>query len=219
MFKNFYKIDFLLLVIVLIMVVSGLILIYSASSFKAQTTYNDSHYYLKQHLFRVIIGLALMVLAMHIDYHFIQRIAPFILLGAFFLLIYVLINPADSVMTGTRRWISLSEIRFQPSEFAKYALVIFLSVFLSRKEEVLDNFVQGLLPAIILIGLVVVPVLLEPNMGTAILILLITTTLLIISGANTRHMLFIGISALGMITLFVRNISYQKNRLLVFIAD
>jgi cell division protein FtsW len=217
MFENFYKIDFVLLIVILVLVFSGLIMIYSASSFKAQKSFQDSHFYLKKHFFRLIMGLALMILAMHIDYHFIQKIAPYIFLFALVLLVYVLINPADSGMTGTRRWMRMGGMNFQPSEFAKYALVIFLSVFLSRKESVLDNFTQGLLPAIIFISVIIVPVLLEPNLGTAFLIMLIATALLIIAGAKIKHIALLGLSALGMITIFVRNIGYQKARLLMFL--
>lgn len=217
MLRTFYKIDFFLLSLVLVLVLGGLILVYSASSFKAQTTYNDSHFFLKKHLLRVVLGLLLMLLAMHIDYHFIQRIAPIIFLVAFFLLIYVLIKPSASAIKGTRRWIEIFGFNFQPSEFAKFALIILLSVFLSRKEEVLDSFAEGLLPAILFIGLIVVPVLIEPNMGTATLILVIAISLLIISGAKSRHMLIIGLSALAMMTLFMRNIGYQKARLLMYL--
>lgn len=158
-----------------------------------------------------------MIIAMYVDYHIIQRIAPFIFLFALLLLIYVLINPAASGMTGTRRWMRIGGIIFQPSEFAKYALVIYLSVFLSKKEAVLDDFVQGLLPAILIIAAIIVPVLLEPNLGTAFLIMLIATTLLIVGGANLKHMFILSLSAFSMITLFVRNISYQKARLLMFL--
>lgn len=217
MFENFFKIDFVLLLVVLILVFSGLIMIYSASSFKAQSSFQDSHYYLKKHFIRVIMGLCLMIIAMYVDYHIIQRIAPFIFLFALLLLIYVLINPAASGMTGTRRWMRIGGIIFQPSEFAKYALVIYLSVFLSKKEAVLDDFVQGLLPAILIIAAIIVPVLLEPNLGTAFLIMLIATTLLIVGGANLKHMFILSLSAFSMITLFVRNISYQKARLLMFL--
>lgn len=217
MFEHFSRLDFPMLIIVLILVVIGLIMIYSASSFKAQTTYDDSHFFLKRHLVRLVLGLALMFLAMLIDYHIIQKFAPIIYLVAFICLIYVLINPTDSLLKGTRRWTELFGVMFQPSEFSKYALIIFLSVFLSRKEHVLDNFVDGLLPALLLIGLIVVPVLIEPNLGTAFLLVLISISLLIVAGARKQHMAIIAISTLGMITLFVRNIVYQKKRLLMFI--
>lgn len=217
MFENFYKIDFALLIIVLCLIVAGLIMVYSASSFKAQSSFHDSHYFLKKHFLRLVLGFALMILAMHVDYHFIQRIAPFFYLIAFGFLIYVLINPSASLMKGSRRWIEILGVLFQPSEVGKYALIIFLSLFLSRKEDVLDNFVEGLLPALLMIGLVVVPVLLEPNLGTAILIVAIAISMLVVAGARARHMGFIGLSTLAMLTLFVRNIGYQKERLLMFL--
>lgn len=217
MLNTLYKIDFILLLVVLVLVLGGLILIYSASSFKAQTTYNDSHYFLKQHLMRVIFGLLLMFLVMHVDYHVLQRIAPILFLIAVILLIFVLIKPATGGMKGIRRWIILFGINFQPSEFAKFALIFLLAVFLSRKEEVLNNFVEGLLPALLFIGLIVVLVLVEPNMGTATLILLIATSMLIVSGARGRHLGIIGLSALAMITLFVSNFKYQSARLLMYI--
>jgi len=217
MLNTLYKIDFILLLVVLVLVLGGLILIYSASSFKAQTAHNDSHYFLKQHLMRVILGLLLMLLVMHVDYHILQRIAPILFLIAVILLIFVLIKPSSGGMKGIRRWIVLFGVNFQPSEFAKFALIFLLAVFLSRKEEVLDNFVEGLLPALLFIGLIVVLVLVEPNMGTATLILLISTSMLIVSGARSRHLAIIGLSAFEMVTLFVRNFKYQTARLLRYI--
>lgn len=212
-----FKYDFTLLIVIAILVVIGIGMIYSASSFKAQSKYNDSHYFLKNQIKRVLLGLALMLLAMKIDYHLIMKAAPYILGLAFILLIYVLINPTESLLKGSRRWIEIKGIMFQPSELAKFALVFFLAGFLSRKEDVLDDFADGLLPALLVIGLMIVPVMIEPNMGTTIILLLIAATMLFIAGAKPRHLAILALSTMAVIILFVKNIQYQKLRFLMFL--
>jgi len=212
-----FNYDFTLLIVIAILVVIGIGMIYSASSFKAQSKYNDSHYFLKNQIKRVLLGLALMLLAMKIDYHFIVKVAPYILGIAFVLLIYVLVNPTESLLKGSRRWIEIKGVMFQPSEFAKYALVFFLAGLLSRKEDVLDDFVNGLLPALLVIGLMVVPVMVEPNMGTTVIMLLIAATMLFVAGARPRHLIILALSTITVIMLFVKNIQYQKVRFLMFL--
>lgn len=212
-----FNYDFTLLIVVSLLVVIGIVMIYSASSFKAQSSHNDSHYFLKNQIKRVLLGLVLLIFAMKIDYHLILKASPYLLGFAFILLIYVLINPTDSLLKGSKRWIEIKGTMFQPSEFAKFALVFFLASFLSRKENVLDDFINGLLPALLVIGLIVVPILLEPNMGTTVIMLLITATMLFLGGAKLRHLGILALSTLGVILLFVKNIHYQKARFLMFI--
>ncbi|MDZ7262064.1 MAG: FtsW/RodA/SpoVE family cell cycle protein, partial [candidate division KSB1 bacterium] len=145
--KNYF--DFTLLLVVLALVLLGMVMIYSASSFKAQALYGDSHLFLKKQMIRVLIGLGLMCLVMQIDYQLIRKAAPFFLLLSFMALIFVLVSPSESLLKGSRRWIEIKGFIFQPSELAKYALVLFLAFFLSKKENVLDSFLDGLLPALL----------------------------------------------------------------------
>ena len=92
--------DSTLLIVFALLVMIGVVMIYSASSFKAQIGHNDSHFFLKNQIKRVLIGLILMLVAMKIDYHLILKASPYILGFAFILLIYVLINPTESLLKG-----------------------------------------------------------------------------------------------------------------------
>ncbi|MBN1352998.1 putative lipid II flippase FtsW [candidate division KSB1 bacterium] len=215
--RSKFNYDVVMLISIALLVVIGIVMIYSASSYKAQSAYNDSHYFLKNQIKRVLIGLLLLILAMKIDYHLLLKASPFMLGLAFVLLIYVLIDPTDSLLKGSRRWIEIKGMMFQPSEFAKFSLIFFLASFLSRKEDVLDDFMNGLLPALLVIGLIVVPVLVEPNMGTTVILLLISATMLFVAGARAKHLGILALSTLGVILLFVKNMQYQKARFLMFI--
>ena len=125
------KFDFLLLIVVLLLVMFGTTMIYSASNFKAKEQFGDSNYYLKKQFVRVVLGLLLMIIFFNVDYHDLQKLSWLILLGAVLLLVYVLIGGIK--LNGSRRSIYMMSFVFQPSEAAKYALVLFLSWFLALK--------------------------------------------------------------------------------------
>lgn len=209
------KFDFLLLIIVLLLVVTGISMIYSASNFKAKERFGDSNFFLKKQLVRVFIGLFFMVVLYYVDYHDLQRLSWLLLLITFFLLLYVLANGIK--INGSRRSIYLMSFVFQPSEAAKYALIIFLSWFLVQKGKRIQDFANGLLPALIIIGIMVLPILLEPDLGTATLIFAVACIILFVSGVNLYHLMGLGFSALATITIILTNFSYQKSRLFMFI--
>jgi cell division protein FtsW len=209
------KLDLALLVIVLLLVVIGTSMIYSASNFKAKERYDDSNYFLKKQLIRVLIGSILMVVMFNIDYHDLQKLSWVLLLATWLLLIFVLI--VGTKISGSRRTISLLGFPFQPSEAAKYALVIFLSLFLAKKGERIKNFFDGLLPSLIIIGIMILPIVLEPDLGTTLLIFSVTCVLLFVSGVNLYHLSALGIAALGGVAGLLATFSYQRHRLMMFL--
>ena len=127
------KFDFLLLVSVLLLVVIGTSMIYSASSIKAMDDFGDSNFFLKRQMMRVIIGLVLMIVFFFIDYHKLQNISWILLIATILLLLVVLAGGLE--LNGSRRSIKMLSFVFQPSEAAKYALVLFLSWFLAGKRK------------------------------------------------------------------------------------
>jgi len=215
LFTGMIKYDMLLLIIVLLLAAYGTAAIYSASNFKAKEALGNSHYFLGKQLFRLFLGLVLMVLVMQIDYHTLQRIAPLLMVAMFIMLMYVLF--AGNFHKGSRRSIDLMGIVFQPSEVAKYVLIIFLSTFLVKKGERIKNFNDGLLPALFIIGLIVIPILMEPDLGTGMLTFIISAMLIFVAGASIYHLAGLGISALTLVGFLLTTFPYQKVRLMKFV--
>ena len=209
------KFDYLLLIVVLLLIVIGIAMIYSASSFKAEEHFGDSNYFLKKQLIRVLLGLILMVIFFNVDYHNLQKLSWLIFLGTLLLLVYVLIGGIK--INGSRRSIYLVSFVFQPSEAAKYALILFLSSFLAQKGKRIREFTNGLLPALLVISITVILILLEPDLGTAIILFSIACIMLFASEVNLLHLSALGLSSLAVISIALANFSYQRRRLLSFI--
>lgn len=213
--KNGIKFDVLLLMIVLLLAVIGTAAIYSASYFKAKEEHNNSHYFLGKQLLRFAIGITLLLVLMHTDYHVLQKMAPIILVVTFLVLVYVLIG--GNLYKGSRRSIPVFGFVFQPSEFAKYALVLFLSTYLVKKGDRLKNFNDGLLPTLLIVAFIIVPILLEPDLGTGVIIFLICSVVIFAGGASLYHLSGLGFSALTVVAFLLTIFPYQKVRLFKFV--
>ena len=173
-----------LLLVCLLLIGLGLVMIYSASSELARVRYDDSSFFLKRQLARAVLGLFVMFVVSRVPLDWFARFSRFIMLWAIFLLVLVLFigaGPAD-------RWLylpnSLASFAFQPSEFAKLALVIYLADVLVRKEEDLREFKRGLLPRLVVVGLVLTLIAAQPDLGTAIAIGCIALVLLWVGGVE-----------------------------------
>jgi len=213
--NNHAKFDYLLLITILLLVVIGTSMIYSASNFKALEQYGDSNFFLKKQLFRVAIGLILMGLFFYIDYHTIQKNAWLILLICILLLAYVLV--AGVKIHGSRRSFQLLNFVFQPSEAAKYGLIIFLSWFIIKKDRKIEDLNNGLFPILTIIGFVLFLIILEPDLGTAVIVLVISLSMLFVSGIKFYHLASLGAIAVGIIAFVLSNFHYQRVRLMLFI--
>jgi len=152
---------------------------------------------------------------MHTDYHVFQKIAPIILAITFFVLIYVLIG--GNLYKGSRRSIPIFNFVFQPSEFAKYALVLFLSTYLVKKGDRIKNFNDGLLPTLLIVSFIIVPILLEPDLGTGVIIFIICSIVIFVSGASLYHLSGLAFSAVTVVAFLLSIFPYQKARLFKFI--
>jgi cell division protein FtsW len=209
------KFDVLLLMIVLLLAVIGTAAVYSASYFKAKEDYGNSHYFLGKQLIRLTLGIFFLFILMHTDYHILLKFAPIILLITFFVLVYVLIG--GNLYKGSRRSIPVFGSVFQPSEFAKYALVLFLSAFLVKKGDRIKNFNDGLLPTLVIVTFIIVPILLEPDLGTGVIIFIICCIVIFAAGASLYHLSGLSFTALTVIAFLLTIFPYQKARLFKFI--
>jgi cell division protein FtsW len=156
---------------------------------------------------------------MRLDYYYIQKYSKLILVIALALLIIVLIPGIGTTTNGASRWIRLgSYFGFQPSEFAKLAMIIFMSSYIAAKQEKMADFTKGFLVPVVLIGLVSLLILKEPDLGTAIFISLISFILIIVGGTRIIYVIFALMAAAPHIYTIIYKIqAYQKARLLAFL--
>jgi len=206
--------DAVLLSVVLLLVAIGIVMVYSASAIRAQERFGDPTFFLKRQALWAGLGLLAMLWAMTTDYRRLPRIAPVLFGLAVVLLVLVLIPGLGVKVNGARRWIRLAGVSFQPSEFAKLALVIFLASLFARKGERAALFVDGFLPPLFLSGLVFLLIALQPNFGTGLVILLLALSMCFVGGTRLRHLVLTAGVAAPVLLLLLLSRPHARTRLL-----
>lgn len=209
--RNVYgKIDYQFLAVTLILVAFGIIMLYSASSSRAYMQYNDSLYYMKGQVKGLILGLIAMFITSRLDYHVYLKFSVPIYIFAGALLGLVLIF--GTTTNGATRWL----FGFQPSEIAKFAIIITCSAFLYVYQDRLHLFFKGFCPCLILAGIYIILLALEPHFSCIILVFLTTILLLFVGGAKWKHFFIVGVPSLvGGIIMIVAE-PYRMQRLMSF---
>ncbi|HOG17205.1 MAG: Lipid II flippase FtsW [Syntrophaceae bacterium PtaU1.Bin231] len=211
------KPDFLLLIATLILVTIGTVMIYSSSSILAMERFKDGQYFLKKHLFFVVLGLALMAFAARINYMKLQKLAyPGIVLSL--VLLAVLFVPGMGIRAGgAKRWLHLGVFSFQVAEMVKIAVVVFLAHILARKADHLKEFRHGVLIPLLSILFVVCLILPQPDFGTALIILTIMMLMLFLAGSRVLHLACLAAAFIPIGVWLVIHKSYRLERLLTFL--
>ena len=217
--NNNIKFDSPLFLVVLILLVLGIVMVYSASSFKAQEFFKDSHHFLLNHILRVVIGITAMYLAIKIDYHNWLRLSPVLLIITFGTLIYLLVGPGVEKIRGSSRWIIFGKFQFQPSEFARIALIMFLSSSLGKEDSKIKSLDKSLIIYTLIIGSIAIPIWLQPDVGTAALMIFTGLVLLFLGGEKLWHLFLFGLTVIPFFIIFLFQVSYQKIRLVEFFAS
>ena len=209
------KIDAWLLIVVIALISLGLIMVYSSSSFIAAQSYGDASYFFQKQLLWVIIGIPVMLITMRIDY---RRWRRFSLIGLLIVVpMLILVLKFGTTTYGASRWFRLGFASFQPSEFAKLVLALYIADWLARKGKQVGTFLYGLAPFIIFLGVILGLVLLENDMGTAIIIAGLAAAMFFTAGANiTQFLLAMGC---GGLVFFLQAIfkAYRYVRLIGFL--
>lgn len=212
------KPDRWLAIIVFALVVWGLIAVYSASVPISLERFGTPYHYFIRQAVALGVGLVLWWFAQAIDYHFFRRFAPWFLLLSFGLLILVLLPlPIAPKIGGAKRWLYFGPINFQVSELVKIFFVFYLASWLSSHREKISHFLEGVLPYWIVVGLIGLLILLEPDLGTAAIFLGIAFVLFFMAKARWGHLL--GILLVGGACLALLSVisPYRMHRLVAFI--
>lgn len=208
--------DYLIFYAVLVLLGLGVVMVYSASAVSANVNFNDSYYFLKRQLIWAGLGLVAMVFTMNIDYHLWQKWAKPIMLVTIVLLVLVLIPGMGKVVNGARRWLGAGSLYLQPSEIAKLGMVLFMTYRLTKYQEKMKSFVQGLLPQLLILLLVFGLILKEPDLGTALSIAGTVFVLFFVAGAKLKHLGSLGAVGIMGITAAVLLEPYRLKRLIAF---
>ncbi|UCC66371.1 MAG: putative lipid II flippase FtsW [Deltaproteobacteria bacterium] len=211
--------DRTLIVIVLILLGIGWIMVYSSSTVMSEITYHDGFKFLKRQLLFSFLGLLAMLVAMKIDYRNLSVWTYPILALSILLLILVLIPELGlSLKVGVaRRWLRTPWFIFQPSELGKLALVIFVAYSLAKKEDKIKDFFLGFLPVIAISGIMILLVVMEPDMGTAIFMGILTMVLLFIGGTKLSYLVTAPLFAAPGLYFFITHFHYSHRRIMAFL--
>ncbi|MBD3296106.1 MAG: putative lipid II flippase FtsW [Candidatus Omnitrophica bacterium] len=199
-----------------ILLMTGVVMIYSSSAVYAYGQYGDSFFFVKKHLLYLLLGSILAVCCMAVHPRRIRSAARWIMAAALGLLVMVLIPGIGSQISGARRWIRIIGLGFQPSEVAKFALIIYMADFTARKRYQIGDLKRGFLPALSVVGLTGALILMEPDMGTSVAILFVGMIMLFVSGADLRHLGAITFGMLPVLILAVISEPYRMRRILAF---
>lgn len=203
--------------IVTVLIAIGIVMIYSASAIYAYGNMHDSLYFLKRHLIYLSVGLVMMFMVMSIDINLLRKMAKPLMIITIILLIAVLIPHIGRQTAGARRWFKFGLLNFQPSELAKITIILYMAEFIARKGTEMKSFIYGCLPAVIVLGAVVGLVLLEPDLGTAVTIAIISFILLFVGGVRLSYITAFFIASLPVLYFLLFRVPYRKKRIMIFL--
>lgn len=209
--------DYGLLTTVLVLLIVGLIFVYSSSYVLADVEFGDPNHFIKRQALFAVLGLIGLVITMQFDYRHLRRLSPLLMLGALVALAAVLVPGVGVESNGALRWIQVGPLPpLQPSEFAKLAVLIYMAAWLASRGDQLRDFSLGVLPFVGMVGLVAALVMLEPDLGTTVMISVITGTLFFIAGARLVHVIALAGSGIFAATLLILTGGYRMDRILSF---
>jgi cell division protein FtsW len=212
--------DYWLLAVFGAIIVLGLVMLYSASfAISANENGGNSMYYLGRQLLWVIAGLIGGLVAMRVDYRFWRRFSVPGMVVVIILLILVVILPAPIAgeINGASRWFHVGPVNFQPSQLAYLVFVVYIADWLSKRGQRLRRVAYGLVPFATIMGLLAGLIMLEPDMGTAVVLVLIGGMVFLIAGADLKQFSLAGLLSGGIFLLLARFSTYRWNRLVAFL--
>ncbi len=208
-------VDSWLLGAVLLLILSGELFVLNTTYFYAFDRFDDAYLFVRKHNLALVIGCLGCLVALALPSTVFRTLTYPALIGAFISLCLVLL-PGFS-HGNVQRWLSFGGLNFQPSEFAKGAVVLYLAYALAKKADRLHSFVYGLLPLLLVVGCIVVLIALEPDLGGAVFISLLLAAVLFVAGARGRHLaVLVGVGLLCL-SYGVLSAEYRTDRLLTFL--
>lgn len=215
--RSYHRQDYYLAITTFLMVIFGLIMVASASVVQSYEVAGSNNFYLFRQIWFAIIGLILWWVLQKIDYHFFKRWATIFFGIGLILLIVVLIPGIGVTAGGAQRWIGFGSFTLQASEVIKFALIVYLAFWFEKKGRLITNFYSTFLPFLVIIGVVSLLVIQEPDLGTAVLIALISGTMYMVAGATWGQLGSLFVMGSSLVIFLIYQAPYRIRRLLTFL--
>lgn len=207
----------ILMLIVGLLIITGFLAIYSASSVYALEHFGDATYYLKRQALGIALGLIAFVVARLTPLSFIKKVTPLLFFGSLGLTALTMIPHLSQSIHGSSRWIHIAGITFQPSEILKVAFLMYLAYFLAKRTAMQSSFIHGYLPFLIILGSTSVILLKQPDFGLTITLAATAFTVLFIAQFQPRHVLITFIALIPLAISLVALKPYRLKRILTFL--
>jgi cell division protein FtsW len=208
MLRKIKNCDFTLFITPLVLTGFGVVMIYSASMVLAVVEGLESNYYLLRQTQWFGLGLIGFLICTFFPYKTYQKFIPVIVIGIILLLIAVFIF--GDVRNGAKSWISIGPLNLQPSEFAKLGIIMYLASVYSKKQSYINNFNRGVLPPLILTGLILALIVAQPDIGTASIIFLIACSVIFSSGIRFKHLFVLVAIGLLVVAIAIPNMITEE---------
>lgn len=212
--ENRNHIDVTILISVLALMLLSLGIVYSASASYALAKYGESEKMLASHAIKVLLGIVGLFIGLRIDYHRWQHFTKVAVIGAVGLLAVTLVMGGEA--KGATRWLRYSSIGFQPSEFAKYALLFHLCTLIAVKKEAIRDLRHGFVPVMIWVGLVTGLVLLQPNFSMGAMIFILSLLMMFIGQARLSHLALTFAVLIPLLAIYMMSAPYRRARMMSF---
>jgi len=208
------KIDLVIAVCIICLTMFGLVMVFGASSMMAVNTYDSLTHFFKKQVLWAIVTIGLIITFSKFDYNTFKRDGIPVLLVLMSIALLIGLFFFGREINGAKRWYSLGLMNFQPSELARISLIIYLSYVLTRKGTNIKDFKEGLLPKLIIIAMILIPIFLQPDLSTSLMVAMIAFIMLYLAGAKVKHLLGMTLPVIPLIILIMRTNSYQWQRIL-----
>lgn len=217
--KWWWEIDPWLFWSVMVLLLFGIVMVFSASMTTGLYAYGDAFYFFQRHLFGIVLGLIAGVITSFFPLSRLREQSKLLLLFTLVLLVLVFVPGVGRQGAGVNRWINLGVFNFQPSEMAKLVIVLYMADALAAHQDRVEDFWRGVVPFFILVGIICLLVLIEPNLGTATFLLLLTFVMLFLGGGKILHLLLVWVILMptGLFLVLVRGKDYWKDRFVAFL--
>lgn len=215
--ESYTSYDYLLLIPTLVLMGLGLVEVYSASSFVAEHKLGDSYYYLKRQAVFCLLGLGVMITAKNIPAALYMRLVYPLLFLSLVSLGLVFVPGLGMKAGGATRWLRVGGFSFQPAEFAKLSLALYVAYSLAKKGPHMAVFSKGFIPHLLIGGLFILPIMFQPDMGTAIIIWCWLMVLLFVGGVRITHLLSLVLLCVPVLVWLVFRADYRWKRWLAFL--
>jgi cell division protein FtsW len=207
----------LLTITVAVLNLAGVVMVLSASSVASLTDYGSPWYFFLRELLWSVVGVIAFVFALRFDYHRLRHLVSPLLIVSGILLVAVLLPGVGVYVAGSRRWIGSGMFRFQPTELAKLALLVYAADLASRRASEISDWRRVVKPVVVVLAGFGFLVMREPDLGSALVLVLIVATVLVAAGTRPRHLATLGMLGVSAVTVLAIAEPYRRARLLTFL--